>query len=89
MNDLLLPVGTMIKPKPENEFLVLWSTDRNSNFDDEIGRVLEDEIMIILKSEKTNSENKSWTDEWKNGSYMVLSSSGLIGWVGEGWVIPI
>jgi len=45
--------------------------------------------MVILKTKKSTKKNKNLADEWQKGSYLVLTSSGVSGWVGEGWVLLV
>jgi hypothetical protein len=68
--------------------LVVWSSERAS-FDDDVGTVSINEIMIIVdvkKPSKRALKDLTLTDEWKLGSYKILSSSGVSGWIGAGWV---
>jgi hypothetical protein len=49
---------------------------------------------MVINSRITPEEDRPtydevYTDEWKNGAYFVMSSSGMKGWIGEGWVMPI
>lgn len=75
--------------RPGEEFLVLWPAARTISFEKEAGRVSSSDIMTILKVKKTRKTHKKVSDEWRKGSYLVLSSTGNSGWVGEGWVVPL
>jgi len=90
--NLFLP-GSLVKIKPGEEFLILWPTYKTDSYEKvyakELGRVFINDIMMVIKTIKgTQKKNKRVSDEWTKGSYRVLTSSGIIGWVGEGWVIP-
>lgn len=89
MNNPLLSPGTLVKIRPGEEFLVLWPTSRTISYEKEAGRVSSSDVMTILKVKKSKKFHKNVADEWQNGSYLVLSSMGISGWVGEGWVIPV
>lgn len=91
MESLLSP-GDMVMCR-STDSLVVWSTYKSS-FDDDAGFVSADEIMLILKVRKTTKKEQNnvdyfFTDEWKQGAYKIVSSSGVVGWVGAGWVAPI
>jgi len=81
--------GSLVKIKPGEEFLVLWPTHKTDSYEKEAGRVFINDIMIVLKARETKKINERLSDEWKKGSYLVLTSSGISGWVGEGWVVSI
>lgn len=85
---LFLP-GSLVRIKPGEEFLVLWPTYKTDSYEKETGRVFINDIMIVLKTRETKKINERLSDEWKKGSYRVLTSSGISGWVGEGWVVSI
>lgn len=90
MNDSLLVPGTIVKGRT-NETLVLWKTYKCSIYD-EAGKVDANEIMVILEAKQNKSKQKAkarMTEEWQRGAYLVLSSNGVKGWLGEGWVIPV
>lgn len=54
------------------------------------------DILIILKTKETTSDelkilqnSLSLSLKWKKGAYLVMSSNGIQGWVGCGWVVKI
>lgn len=89
MSDSLYKPGTLIKSRLKDECLILWPSSRNTTPDDEAGRVTPDEVMVILKTKKSTKKDKNLTEEWQKGSYLVLTSSGVSGWVGEGWILLV
>lgn len=90
----LLPIGTMVKCRPDvGEHLILWTSHNAEDVDDISAYVDVSEVLIILNFE-TNSNVKLkkrviYSDEWKNGAYLLMSTSGAKGWIGEGWVVPV
>jgi hypothetical protein len=89
----LLPPGTMVVCRVDLDKLILWSS-YDCDLDDVNGYVDVNEVLIIIDSRITPEEERSkydevYTDEWKNGAYLVMSSSGVKGWIGEGWVTPV
>jgi hypothetical protein len=89
VSDSLYTPGTLIKSRLKDERLILWPSFRTTTPDDESGRVAPDEVMVILKTKKPTKKDKNLADEWQKGSYLVLTSSGVSGWVGEGWVLLV
>lgn len=90
----LLPIGTMVRCRPDmGEQLILWSSHSAEDVDDISAYVDVNEVLVVLNS-KTNSRARSkkhvvYSDEWKNGAYLLMSASGAKGWIGEGWVVPV
>ena len=89
VNSSLLSPGTLVKIQPGEEFLVLWPSSTTMSYEKEAGRVFSSDVMTILKVKKARKIHKNISDEWQKGSYLVLSSTGVSGWVGEGWVVPV
>lgn len=87
--DALLPPGTLVSVRSGEEFLVLWPNSRTISYEEETGRVSSSDVMTILKVKKARKIHRNISDEWQKGSYLVLSSTGVCGWVGEGWVVPL
>lgn len=89
----LLPPGTMLVGRIDLDQLILWSS-YNCDLDDVNATVNVNEVLMVIDSRVTPEEDRSkydevYTDEWKNGAYFVMSSSGAKGWIGEGWVMPV
>ena len=77
--------------RPNLDVLLLWprlysfSTDETTEIDP--GQVL---LVLETKQHEDKFLTKiSLTEEWKGGAYLVLSGEGKLGWVGEGWVVPV
>lgn len=69
--------------------LVLWSAPF-SDIDEDVGSAESDDVLLVIKSKSNVTKERNLVmEEWKAGSYMVLAPSGIIGWVGAGWVVPI
>lgn len=93
----LLPIGTLVACRPDIEQLILWESYDVDDADDVAGYIDISEVLIILEARKSEDPNRKksiikeelFSEEWKNGAYLLLSSSGIRGWIGEGWVIPI
>lgn len=94
-NKLLAP-GTLVTCRPDLDQLILWQSYDVDDVDDVAGYVDIHEVLVILEARKNEdpSRKKStlkeelFSEEWKNGAYLLLSSSGIRGWIGEGWVVP-
>ena len=91
-NKLLQP-GTLVVCREDLDKLVLWESP-SCDLDDVAGQVDVNEGLIILETRETPAIEKEnlgdlYTEEWKNGSYYVSSRSGIKGWIGEGWVVPV
>jgi len=88
----LLKPGDLVACRPDADGLIMWSSYR-CDIDDTVGGVDVNDILLILKSRKpTKKELRQpipLTEEWKVGAYQVLSSEGLVGWIGAGWAVPI
>jgi hypothetical protein len=89
----LLSPGTMVVCRPDLDKLILWSS-YECDLDDFNATIEVNDVLIILDVRVTPTEEKSkydeiYTEEWKNGAYLVISSAGVQGWIGEGWVIPV
>lgn len=93
----LLPVGTLVACRPDIDQLILWESYDVDDADDVAGYVDINEVLVILKARKNEDPHRKksllkeelFTEEWKNGAYFLMSSSGVRGWIGEGWVVPI
>lgn len=91
MSKKLLKPGTLAVCKQECDGLIIWSS-YSCDYDDDIGKVFADDILMILESRKPTKKetsDKYLTPEWQNGAYKVLTPNGRSGWTGEGWLIPI
>ena len=96
MSRKLLEPGTMVTCRHDVVgTLVLWSAPF-SDIDEDVGSACPDDVLLIIKSKRNPSVQTKLissvhtiTEEWKSGSYMVLAPSGVVGWVGAGWVVPI
>jgi len=89
----LLPPGTMLVCRIDLDQMILWSS-YNCDLDDINATVDVNEVLMVIDSRVTPEEDRPkydevYTDEWKNGAYFVMSSSGVKGWIGEGWVMPV
>lgn len=90
VNNSLLQPGALVKIRPGEDSLILWPSYRASLSTKESGRVTHNDVMIILKAKRSKQlKNVILMDEWQKGAYMVLSSTGTSGWIGEGWVTLI
>lgn len=73
--------------------LVLWGSPRSDSIDDDIAMSSPKDVLLIIKARKAKSTKSALagrlSNEWSEGSYMVLTSSGVKGWVGAGWVVPV
>jgi hypothetical protein len=84
---MALRVGDLVIPRLKRGLkkLLLWSDSVDpGEVATEIDRK---EILTILKIE--NFENKSieaLQPEWNKRAYMLLSSTGAVGWTGGGWI---
>jgi hypothetical protein len=94
----LLPIGTLVVCRTDIEHLILWESYDVDDTDDVAGYVDIHEVLIILearKNEEPDRKKKSivkeelFSEEWKNGAYLLLSSSGIKGWIGMGWVTAV
>lgn len=90
----LLPIGTMVRCRAEvGHQLILWASHAAKDVDDVSAYVNVDEVLVVLKSRRNlksaRSKNPTLSDEWKKGAYLLMSSSGSTGWIGEGWVVPV
>lgn len=86
----LLSPGTLVTCRADAPGgLIMWSSYR-SEIDNDVGKIEQDEVMLILKSRKSGKNEKhTLTPEWQTGAYLILSSAGTKGWVGAGWVVPV
>jgi hypothetical protein len=85
--DLLKP-GHIVVSKDKDEKLVLWSAYKCES--DEFYEIVDsNEIMIVLEAKKSTSSEEFLNSEWENGAYFVMTSSGVKGWVGSGWVTSV
>jgi hypothetical protein len=83
--------GDLVKCRPDVEILLLWPR-HYSFFNEETVEVGSEQILLVLDfaAHRDNFlQSDNLTDEWKGGAYFVLSSSGEVGWVGQGWVVPL
>lgn len=90
----LLSPGTMVvcNASLDIDQLVLWASYEGDveNIEYAIhGTIDMKDVLIVIKSRINLDKNVIYSDEWKNGAYFVMSSSGMKGWVGEGWVVPV
>lgn len=93
----LLPIGTLVACRTDIEHLILWESYDVDDTDDVAGYVDIHEVLIILEARKNKDPDRKksiikeelFSEEWKNGAYLLLSSSGKKGWIGEGWVTAI
>jgi len=86
VSDVLYAPGVLVKSRLVGEQLILWPSYKTSSPDNSLGSVSDNDVMIILKTRKSKKITKNLSDEWQKGSYLVLTSTGIFGWVGEGWV---
>jgi len=69
--------------------LILWSS-LECDIDEPHGCAQPDDILLILEfREMTLDFGKATSDEWSQGAYRVLASSGQSGWIGAGWIRSI
>lgn len=93
----LLAIGTLVACRPDLDQLILWSSYDVDDVDDVAGYVDIDEVLVILEARKNEDPDRKksllkeelFSEEWKNGAYLLLSSSGIKGWIGEGWIVPV
>lgn len=90
----LLSPGTMVvcNASLDIDQLVLWASYEGDveNIEHAVhGTIDMKDVLIVIKSRINLDKNVIYSDEWKNGAYFVMSSSGMKGWVGEGWVVPV
>ena len=95
MSKKLLAPGELVIRRPNAEVtkLIAWSSCMGS-IDDDVGLIDSEELMVIVEVKKTSKAELSnprspLTHEWRKGAYKVISSSGINGWIGAGWVIPV
>lgn len=86
----LLPPGTMAVCSVDIDQLILWSS-YNCDLDNINATVGVNEVLMVINSRTIPEEERTkydevYTDEWKNGAYLILASSGVSGWVGAGWI---
>jgi len=89
----LLSPGTMVvcNASLDIDQLVLWgSYEGAASIEHAVHGIIDmKDVLIVIKSRINLDKNVIYSDEWKNGAYFVMSSSGMKGWVGEGWVVPV
>ena len=89
----LLSPGTMVvcNASLDIDQLVLWgSYEGAASIELAVHGIIDmKDVLIVIKSRINLDKNVIYSDEWKNGAYFVMSSSGMKGWVGEGWVVPV
>lgn len=93
----LLPIGTLVVCRTDIEHLILWESYDVDDADDVAGYVDLHEVLIVLEARKNEDPDRKksiikeelFSEEWKDGAYLLLSSSGVKGWIGEGWVVPV
>jgi hypothetical protein len=93
----LLPIGTLVACRTDIEHLILWESYDVDDTDDVAGYVDIHEVLIVLEARKNEEpdgkkstiKEELFSEEWKNGAYLLLSSSGIKGWIGMGWVTAI
>jgi hypothetical protein len=80
--------GDLVVPRLKRgvEKILLWSENEIGHPTMVTDEIAEDEIMMVLKTEKFSSEVNNINDEWKNGACLILSPQGKIGWTGLGWL---
>lgn len=83
----------MVSCRTDMDRLIIWKS-RRCNIEQDIDSVDSGEIMLILNSRlptKADREDKynRIPDEWKIGSYQVLTPRGKVGWIGAGWVTAL
>lgn len=86
-NKLLKP-GQLAVCKSDIDKLTLWGSYR-CDIEDDVDYVEPGEILIIIKSKRTASDNDEENPlniEWQVGAYKVLTPRGKLGWVGAGWI---
>lgn len=93
----LLPIGTLVTCRPDLDQLILWGSYDVDDADDVAGYVDINEVLVILEARKNEDPDRKksilkeelFSEEWKNGAYLLLSSSGIKGWIGEGWIVKV
>lgn len=89
----LLSPGDIGVCRPDLDRMIVWSSHR-SDFDADTGQVSSNDLLLIIETRKTTrrelrDRSNPLTFEWKKGSYHILASNGVRGWVGAGWVVPV
>jgi hypothetical protein len=73
----------------DDDQLVLWSS-LECSIDEPHGVAYRDDVLLILEfSELVPKLGNSTSEEWIQGAYHVLASSGQSGWIGEGFAAAI
>lgn len=93
----LLPVGTLVACRPDIDQLILWESYDVDDTDDVAGYVDINEVLVILGFKQNDDPDRKkpiikeelFSEEWKDGAYFLISSSGIKGWIGEGWIVPV
>jgi len=88
----LLRPGDMVVCREDIDKLILWSSYGCEPDDDGAG-VDPKNVLLILEVRRSSIDDLKPTDtftpEWQIGAYYVLSSFGIKGWIGAGWVVPV
>jgi len=86
---LLLRPGQLAISNIDADQLILWSS-LECSLDEPQGSAQPEELLLILEyREMTFDFGKATSEEWSQGAYRVLSSSGQSGWIGAGWLQPL
>jgi len=85
---MLLAPGDLAVCKKGISSLVLWPTSTCDQM--ECTETADSTcVFVVLESHSKPArleKNQILTNEWRKGCYLLLSSSGVKGWVGAGWV---
>lgn len=92
VNKLFKP-GTIVTCREDVENLTVWSS-YHANAENDAGQIDARTLMMIINSRKTSKKElkdfkKRLAKEWEIGAYEVLSSTGVKGWLGAGWVVEV
>lgn len=76
------------RPDMQGDELILWSS-HDCEVEEVNGYVHNDNVLLILEVRPPAKTNEPLMLEWEKGAYKVLSPTGVCGWIGAGWVIPV
>jgi hypothetical protein len=86
---MLVP-GDLVIPRLRRgiKSLYMWSYDEAGPYKI-IGEVAKNTVLTVVRIEQFNDPEERTSNEWKNGSCLLLCPSGITGWTGAGWLKKI
>ena len=82
--------GDLVVPNLHSgaDTLLLWNDENGVGPNVVVAEIKRKSILTVIKCEHFK-EVSNKNDEWANGACLLISSDGIAGWTGNGWLKKI